>query len=259
MCIRDSYNGLPNAGFPTEGVTYDISISSTIIYPAFDIIYSRITDEYILSISNNKYINKKIAFIGDSLTAGYLEGGGYVARPYPTVVKDILQLSTIQNLGISSSSISPSGNPINAMSERYNSVDSDVDYICIMGGTNDHNLGSELGTISDTTVNTFYGALYVLFNGLRTNYPNAKIFVFIPIQKSWVGFNSKGLTFNDYLEALRKMCEACSVPYIDLYSKSGLSFKITQMTNYYDGGLHLNQNGYEYLGERVAELLLVNA
>lgn len=254
-CNLIHYNGLPQGELPSVGTTYPFDISSDIIYPSFNVIYKKITEDFILNVAN-KYHGKKFAFIGDSLTAGYLEGGGYVARPYPTVVKDILGLSEVQNLGISSSSVSTSGNPTNAMSERYTSIDSDVDYICIMGGTNDHNMGSDIGTVTDTTVDTLYGALYVLFNGIHNTYPNAKLIYLIPIQKEWVDDNAKGLKFSDYLDAIRTMCKECSVETIDLYSRSGLSFKVQKMTEYYDGGLHLNQNGYEYLGKRIAELLL---
>lgn len=254
-CFQINYNGLPSGGFPTEGTTYNMDFSSNLIYPSFNVIYNKITEDFILNITN-KYRGKKIAFMGDSLTAGYLEGGGYVARPYPTVVKDILELSSIQNLGISSTTVSTSGNPTNAMCERYNAIDNDVDYICVMGGTNDHINASTLGSIDDTTKDTFYGALYVLFNGVRTIYPNAKLIYFVPIQKSWVGNNTKDLKFKEYINAIREMCEECSVEMIDLYSRSGLSFKIEENKSYYDGGLHLNQNGYEFLGKRIAELLL---
>lgn len=253
-CNLHYIKGLTKGELPEVNNSYILDTTSTVIYPAFNVIYMDFSD--IFKKTTNKYYGKKIAFLGDSLTAGYLESGNYVKRPYPTVIKDILKLSAIQNLGISNTTISTSGNPTNAMCNRYNNIDNDVDYICIMGGTNDHINGSELGSISDTTKDTFYGALYVLFNGIKTNYPNAKLIYFIPIQKQWSGLNSKNLNFKEYINAIKEMCEACSVEMLDLYSRSGLSFKISSSTSYFDGGLHLNKDGYEYLGKRIAELLL---
>jgi hypothetical protein len=48
--------------------------------------------------------------------------------------------------------------------------------ISVMGGTNDYGLNTPLGTITDTTNDTVYGALNVIAKTLKRKYPNAFIF-----------------------------------------------------------------------------------
>ena len=231
------------------------------IYPSFTIPTEQVNYPFLITRAEQNFYNKKVAFLGDSLTAGYIEGGGYVGRPYPTVVKEDLHLGTIQNLGVASTSISPGGNPTRAMCDRYTDISSDTDYIVIMGGTNDHVYGTPMGEVTDTTSETFYGGLYTLFEGIRHDYPNARLIMCTPIQKSWEGNNTASKKFIDYVNAIREMCEYCSVICLDLYAKSGLTFHLPEMKKYFlnpdqsQGGLHCNQAGYEYLGHKVALLL----
>ena len=248
--------GLPNASFPVIGNSYTWNKSEAYnIYPSFTTIVTDFSAMNIPAESGNKYFDKKIAFLGDSLTAGYLEGGGYARKPYPSVCADDLHLKSFQNLGMSSSSISPAGNPTNSFVSRINTIDSDVDYVVVMGGTNDHIYGTPLGELTDTTADTLCGAMNILFNGIQAINSKIEVIFVIPIQKSWIGANTLGLTFNDYLSKIKEMCDYCSIRTVNAYGKSGLTLKLTRPATLYGSGLHLTADGYAYLGHRMAEML----
>ena len=109
----------------------------------------------------------------------------------------------------------------NCLANYYTTIDADADYITIYLGLNDSNhsgSGSSseygedttgeipLGTISDNTVNTFYGAWNVILDWLIVNRPNAKIGIIVPT----------GCRTDDYRLAVIECAKKHGVPYIDL-------------------------------------------
>lgn len=88
--------------------------------------------------------------------------------------------------------------------KRYKAIPEDADYITIWFGINDTS-HTNLGTIDDTTNETFYGAWNVVLEWLITNRPYAKIGIIIT--------NGAG---SDYREAERKVAEKWGIPYLDM-------------------------------------------
>ena len=158
------------------------------------------------TITNGKYIGK-------NATYGYLIGNRndmniqHMAFGGRTI-------ATPQNLS-SHNCFSDTESP-----QNYTKIDSDVDYITLYFGINDsHNAptsdGSDgeilvgeipLGTINDTTVNTFYGAWNVILPYLIKNYPFAKIGILV----------SNGCDTDEYRQATIKVAKKHGIPYIDL-------------------------------------------
>ena len=125
--------------------------------------------------------NKKINFLGDSITEGHgCSDVAYcfasrIARDYGAVCR---------NYGIGGTRIarqkSPSENPRHDLDflGRYEAMDPDADIVAVFGGTNDFGHGdAPIGTMADRTPDTFYGALHLLYTGLITRYPSARIVV----------------------------------------------------------------------------------
>lgn len=206
----------------------------------------------------NKYRGKKIAFLGDSITQGLTWNGSaqvYVDKPYPMTVAEKLEC-ICQNVGHSSYPISSIGKA-QCFNTTYAEIEKDVDYIFVLGGTNDFQYSVPVGTIADREDVSFCGAIFTLINKIRTRIPNAKLVFFTPLHRS-AEVKSDGFKLIDYVNAIRDVCELCAIPVVDLYKNSGFSNVVTEMEQYYADGLHLTQDGYNLLGTVISELILVH-
>lgn len=203
--------------------------------------------------NDNKYRGKKIAFLGDSITAGLTWNGSeqiYVKKPYPITVAEKLNCEC-QNVGHSSFPISSIGKA-QCFNTTYSEIALDTDYIFVFGGTNDYQYSVPVGTIADREDVSFCGAVFTLINKIRTRNPNAKLVFFTPLHRS-SEVKSDGFKLIDYVNAIRDVCELCAIPVVDLYKNSGFSNVVTEMQQYYADGLHLTQDGYNVLGDVIAE------
>ena len=87
---------------------------------------------------------------------------------------------------------------------RYLNIPSDVDYITLWFGINDSS-NTNLGTINDTTNETYYGAWNMVMEYLITNYPYAKIGIII----------TDGAAAT-YRQATRDIALKWGIPYLDM-------------------------------------------
>ena len=88
--------------------------------------------------------------------------------------------------------------------QRYMDIPDDADYITIWFGVNDKD-HTYLGTISDNTNETFYGAWNVVLPYLMEHHPKAKIGIVITF----------GIPDSLYTQAVREIAEKWGVPYYD--------------------------------------------
>lgn len=212
--------------------------------------------------------NKKINFLGDSITEGHgcadpaNKFTGRIARDYGTVCC---------NYGIGGTRIArqthPSENPKHDLDflGRYDEMDPDADIIVVFGGTNDFGHGdAPIGVMTDRMPNTFYGALHLLYTGLISKYPAARIIVLTPLhrffEESNYGSGRKAVpsgTLFDYVQIIRQVAEYYALPVLDLYGCSGLQPNVPVIQEkYVPDGLHPNDEGHLILAERISAFLL---
>ena len=123
----------------------------------------------------NPWFGKTYAALGDSITYGYIprnspgwNNGNGRLRSYARIAAGNLGMN-FYNYGISGNYLTHN-NSNTGMSERYVDMVDTADLITFMGGTNDVRNNKQLGTFSDRTNTTYYGALHVLMQGLYTKY-----------------------------------------------------------------------------------------
>ena len=200
--------------------------------------------------------NKTWIVMGDSITDS---ANTIATKRYFDYIKDYLGFSTIRNYGISGSCIGTSplvSNPSpNPMALRYTSMDSATDLITVFGGVNDFGRGVQLGTMSDRTITTFFGACHVLFSGLIEKYPDKIIAVISPLQTN--GFfqspNVFGLTEDVYVNAMEQVSDYYALPFLNLFKSSGIfSLSSVHKKLYQPDGLHLNNAGHERISKKIA-------
>ncbi len=210
--------------------------------------------------------NKKINFLGDSIT----EGAG-VADPKNIYLNVIAEKTGafVRNYGVSGTRIARKTVPSECLRfdedfvMRAEKMDPDADIIVVFGGTNDYDHGdAKLGTMSDRTVYTFYGAMHILLESLINKYPEAQIAVMTPLHKldEKLPVNKAGVKWDIELsgivEAEKRVAEYYSVPVLDLYAVSGMQPSVGILREkYMPDGLHPNDAGHKKIADKLINFL----
>ena len=190
---------------------------------------------------------KKIAVVADSIGAGY-----GATTNFPTILGQNTG-AIIQNLSLSGATISYNDeNGYNFITTGAN-VDSDSDYILILGGGNDYFNQYSIGTNDSTDWSTVKGALKQIIEYYQQNIPNAKMFVSTDTPfVDEIGNNSF-----PYWNAISEICAIYHIPFLNLWNNFGLNPQISQVANiYYQADLtHLTDLGNEYLADKIQKFL----
>ncbi|MBQ8303425.1 MAG: SGNH/GDSL hydrolase family protein [Clostridia bacterium] len=210
---------------------------------------------------------KKIIFLGDSITEGV--GASATDKRYTDLVAQKTG-AIVYNHGVSGTRIAkqkkPSLDPVcdRDFCIRARDMEKDADVIVVFGGTNDYGHGdAELGTFSDRTNDTFYGALHTLYTYLCENYPKAQKVIMTPLHR----VNEESLLcdhnsvvpvapLKTYVKIIREVAEYYSYPVLDMFKVSGIQPNIPANSEAYTvDGLHPNDAGYELISELVIKFL----
>ena len=182
----------------------------------------------------SEIVDKTWGAVGDSLTASYFD-------LYVSYIADKLDL-TATNLGIGGTCI--------ANTESADATPSFVDRICglhgqtgysddkdiwtIFGGTNDCLKSVPIGTISDTSDTTFYGALNLICECF-SEFPSHPLVAFI------IPYNINNAHIKDYADAIEAVCEKWGFPVLNLMKLSGIN--PSNRSYYLRDGVHPTQEG----------------
>lgn len=205
--------------------------------------------------------NKVFNFLGDSITEGYGTTGS--EKTFHQLLKEKYGLKAAWNYGISGTRIArqtvPSTENIRHDLDfvlRVPGMDRTADAVVVFGGTNDYGHGdAAFGTLDSTDVYTFCGAVNVLVETLKQNFPSAKLIFMTPLHRLCEEnpSQSDGKTLADYVEALRAIYKKHGVFVIDLFEINPLD---PANFSFLPDGLHPNDEGHRILAELIAEKLL---
>ena len=207
----------------------------------------------------------KINFLGDSIT----EGAGTSSHDKMFTMLIEREYGAIcQNYGIGGTRIARQKTPTEEKWDRdfisrVPEMDNDADIVVVFGGTNDFGHGdAPIGTMSDRTPYTFYGALHCLYTALTEKYPDVPVVILTPLHRlnedSPKGDNKPAPvgTLKEYVNIIREVAEYYSFPVLDLFKESGLQPKIPIIQQkYIPDGLHPNDDGNAILAHKIARFL----
>ena len=213
--------------------------------------------------------DKKIAFLGDSITEGH--GTSCVEMRFTDLIAKN-EGAICYNYGIGGTRIAyqhvPSAEPRWDMCflDRADEMKHDADIVFVFGGTNDFGHGdAAVGCMDDREPYTFYGALHTLFTKIITKYPTAKIVVATPLhrcdeEKFMIkGGVPKAVKLIDYVNIIREVAEYYALPVLDLYKNSGLQPIVPIIQEkYVPDGLHPNDAGHVILADKIVAFLKSN-
>jgi len=187
---------------------------------------------------------RKAAFLGDSLT----EINQHYTKGYHSWIKDLLGLESYTNFG-------RSGATIAGMCWKVPEMNGDADLIIVMGGTNDCNFNTPLGTINDEGTNTFYGSMKSLCLALRNKYPKSIIIFVTPHFQNKYPHN-EGYTAYHLSKIIKEVCSINFIPVYDFSSFGGVCQQ--NLGAFTTDGCHGNDKFHEMLGKNLSEFILRN-
>lgn len=214
-----------------------------------------------------KLEGKKIAFLGDSITAG-----AGVSTPENIYWNLIAKYTGAEcyGYGIGGTRIAPQRMPMPDVSyenlyfgSRIQTMIPDADIVVVFGGTNDYGHGdAAFGKLGDQTEDTFYGACYQLLYKLTARYPAAKVVVLTPLHRDDEDklYNSRGIRnaafLSGYVQAIRESAEIFGAPVVDLYRNCNINPNHpAHKETYCPDGLHPNDLGHELIANCVIHTL----
>lgn len=186
--------------------------------------------------NENKLYDKKIVAIGDSMVEG---ASIYPQYSWINRIHDN-DLANVINYGQNGTCITFDNSNGLSILNRYNDMDSDADYICVFGGTNDYAANVAIGSDTDSFSGgqeTFKGALNDLCDGLQTKYPIGKIMFITPY-----AINTLILP---YITAIVDICKLHSIYVFNNEEIGGISWTNTAQKTALRLGdaYHLNEEG----------------
>ncbi|MBQ6829548.1 MAG: SGNH/GDSL hydrolase family protein [Clostridia bacterium] len=213
---------------------------------------------------------KKLAFLGDSITAGV-----GTPPPYERVFWRVLAERTgavCQGDGQGGTRIAatPVPNP-NQITDtwyfltRVDNLDADADAVVVFGGTNDFGMAEvPLGSFDDRTLYTFYGALHLLCLKLLERFPTKTVVFISPLHRvdednceaQHRPTDRVPHRLADYRRAIFEVMEYYAIPVLDLYAVSGIQPRVSVIRErLMPDGVHPNEAGYARLADRVEGFL----
>lgn len=211
--------------------------------------------------------DKKIAFLGDSITEG-----ACVSNLENIYWKRVaVQTGAVSfGYGIGGTRIAPQqhpdDNPIYGQyfGSRISEMIPDADVVVVFGGTNDFGHGdAPFGDVQGADEDSFCGAVHKLIRDLINRYPKAQIMFMTPLHRSLeneLGYNEFGVRrdhrLEDYVNAIQTIAGYYGIPVLDLFRTSGLQPAVPILKErYMPDGLHPNDVGHERIADRLIGFL----
>lgn len=191
------------------------------------------------------YTNKTISYLGDSITEFCNSEYGYIQY-----LDEHFHFKQSNNLGISGSTISGTASNVAFFQDiRVNSIPLDSDYILIYGGINDCWQNLPIGVIDYNNYNCdcLVGAYNTLIDKLKERFEYTTIIIVVPHYVNLANFT-------DYANTIVAVAKLNNIPYINLFSNSGIN--ASNYKNYTTDGVHLNNNGSILVAECIGNFLI---
>lgn len=165
---------------------------------------------------------------------------------------------TLYNAGVNGSTMQgiSSRNGFSVENGRYTKLPNNIDYLLIWFGWNDTAYGT-LGTISDTTNESYYGGYNVVLPYLINKYPYAKIALIVPFGTDEGHRNAIRLLGNKWGVAVWDNYQGGTPLYYGKEDSVGVeqSVILSNRAKFQANGAHPNFKGHRQLGDMIEEFL----
>lgn len=193
---------------------------------------------------------KVLGCLGDSIT----QGAGNNNHSWVDKMQSMCGFKSVYNYGVS-------GDTIEKMHDRLDAMESTLDYITLLGGTNNA-LWNNSQSIAD-----FKASFDSLVSSIIEKYPTSKVLGIIPpkynyssgdVTRNWnVATSPNNLKLIDFVNAEIEIYSKYSIPVVNLFSCCNIQPDINaQKIGLMPDGVHPNQKGYfDFIAPKIAEAL----
>lgn len=217
-----------------------------------------LTAEHLNNMENalvSKWHGKKISILGDSILYG-VGLDDRVKQNLSTLLQNMTG-AIVTNYGISGTKVS--GSASTSFHNRFADVSKGADLTIVFGGTNDYwHKGTQIGDASTSSnTDTFYGAITKIIDYHCNNNGTAQLLFVFPFNQSYGGTScdtDHGYgSFKDFRDCMKEICDNRGVPFLDLYSESGMdvAHNATHKTLFTSDGVHAKAAGHQRIAERM--------
>lgn len=203
-------------------------------------------------------------FLGDSIT----EGVGTTAdkNRYFELIKEQYGLNEVNGYGISGTrlakQIEKSSEPSFDIyfASRINSM-KDADGVVVFGGTNDFGHGdAPIGSFSDRTPDTFYGACHDLYTKLLQKYPGKPVVVMTPLHRTEENDirikHGVHVDLASYVTIIKEVAAYYSIPVCDMFADPfAHPANPESMEKLIPDGIHPNDAGHVCIADKLGRFL----
>lgn len=186
---------------------------------------------------------ERIVGIGDSLMHGNRIGTDAVWLN----ILGINHNAIVTNIGINGNTVAVQSTETanEPMCVRIDDLPADTDYMVLIGGANDKRLNVPIGDITDGK-STFKGALAYIVDKAREINPKIKL-LFLTNYNRYPSLNALNLSDIDYVNAMLEVCAEKCVKCFDNYHNSGMTFQDSNMLQWCDEGISLDDSANHHL------------
>lgn len=211
-------------------------------------------DSFILNFCGDPLHDKKIVFLGDSITAG---NGGTLTPDgsgldYTNFISKYTSARII-NLGIGGAPFEGNDND-DALVHRYTDIPKDADIIVLFAGINDLFAGSEnFGSLEELEEGTYCGDIYQTFRQIDKLYPHADVHVVITYPNKMEDYKEfVNENWQDYADVQIELAQKYDFHVINLYEEGFMDSGDTKIRNaFFKDDIHPDDLGSEILGRHI--------
>lgn len=181
-----------------------------------------------------------LSVLGDSIMTQF----GSNATSIPEVMRARMGIDTVQNLAEGGLLIATSY----GIASRCAQVSEYATHVLLEGGVNDWGASFPIGTIADSTLDTFYGACNYIADFFQNLRPYQKLVWMTPFRSGISIVNPS--TLADYAAAVRAVCLARGIPVVDAYNELPVNFDTVLGGKLYSWDqLHANDIGNSIIAD----------
>jgi len=208
------------------------------------------------------FYGQNIMVLGNSITEEHFAPTSYSLGVFSEQIKNFLKVNSVNCQGYSGYTYGGTSSSLNQSFIMNNLKVQAPSLVIINAETNDFGtnviMGDPTAAASQATTTTV-GGLYYIINFIKTNLPTTKIVIWTSLQRNDVNQNtpnSNGKTLQDYVNAVKKVAAAYSVPVCDIYSSADIQASVSAvMSAYFLDGLHPNTAGYTRLTTLISNFI----
>ena len=199
---------------------------------------------------------RKVLFLGDSITAGVTDTGSLTEQKWVKLFTDYNNITTYYNYASSGATWSTAKGNNNYINTELNRAINDnlvIDLIIIAAGTNDYGNSLAIGNEGDIENTTVYGAINEVINLIKEHFAEAEVIFISPIPR--LDISNEVYPLDDYRKAIFYKAILNGYDYVNGADFPFENKRCDYMTKTMNDGLHPSLLGHKLFAKHLSTIL----